>query len=215
MLEIFQKGGPMMWLILLASITALGAFLERLVFYHRNTIHTGDFLRGVANLIERNHLAEAVEECATTPGPVAQVAHTVLLKSRAPMDELRIIAREAGQLEIPKLERNLPLLATLAYVTPLLGLLGTCLGLLDAFFHISAQGGYATTAEIAGGVFQSLITSAAALAVAIPSFVCFSYLSARVDGFLRDMERTGIEMVQMLSNARAASPTRPNANQEP
>jgi biopolymer transport protein ExbB len=198
MLEIFQKGGPMMWLLLLASITLLGTFLERLIFFHRITIHTGEFLRGLANLVERGHLGEAVEECATTPGPVAQVAHAVLLRHRAPVDELRVLAREAGQLELPKLERHLPLLVTLAYVTPLLGLLGTVLGLLDAFLQISAQGGYATTAEIAGGVYQSLISTGAALAVAIPAYVAFSYLSARVDGFVRDMERTGIEIVQMV-----------------
>ncbi len=198
MLEIFQKGGPIMWLILLASIMALGAFLERLIYYHRATIHTGDFLRGIANLVEKGHMAEAVEECATTPGPVAQVAHSVLLRHRTSSQELRVIAQEAGQLEIPKLERNLPLLAMLAYVTPLLGLLGTVLGLLDAFFRISSQGGYATTAEIAGGVYQSLITTAAALAVAIPAFVSYSYLAARLDGFLREMERAGIEVVQMV-----------------
>lgn len=192
----------MMWLILLASIIAVGTFLERIVSFHRITIHTGDYLRGLANLIERDHLAEAVEECATTPGPVAQVAHAVLLRYRSNTSELRIIAQEAGQLEIAKLERNLPLLATLAYVTPLLGLLGTCLGLLDAFFLISAQGGYATTSEIAAGVYQSLISTAAALAVAVPSFVGYSYLSARLDGFLRDMERTGIEVVHMLAQRR-------------
>lgn len=198
MLEIFQKGGPIMWLILLASITAVGTFFERVIYYHRATIHTGDFLRGLANLVEKGNVAEAVEECATTPGPVAQVAHSVLLRYRSEATELRVLAQEAGQLEMPKLERNLPLLSTLAYVTPLLGLLGTVLGLLDAFFRISAQGGYATTAEISGGVYQSLITTAAALAVAIPCFVSYSYLSARVDGFLRDMERAGIEVVQMI-----------------
>jgi len=202
MLEIFQKGGPLMWLILLGSITALGAFLERIIYFHRSTIQVSDFLRGLANLVERGRVAEAVEECATTPGPVARVAHSILLAHKAEPPELRALAAEFGQLEVSLLERNLPLLSTIAYVTPLVGLLGTVLGLTDAFFHISAQGGYATTAEIAGGVFQSLITTGAALGVAIPAFVAFSYLSARVDGFLRDMERTGIEVVHMILTAR-------------
>ena len=194
-----------MWLILLASITALGTFFERVLTYHRCTIQTGDFLRGISVLIERGKIAEAVEECATTPGPVARVAHAILLQHKAVPADLRAIAQESGQLEIPLLEKNLPLLSTIAYATPLFGLLGTVLGLLDAFFRISAQGGYATTADIAGGVYQSLITTAGALAVAIPAFVAYSYLSARVDGFLRDMERTGIEIVQMILNNRGGS----------
>lgn len=208
MLELIQKGGPMMWLIGLSSILALGVFLERLVTYHRLTIHTGDYLRGLANLIERGHLAEAIEECATTPGPVAQVAHSVLLRHRESTEELRAIAQEAGQLEVAKLERNLSILATIAYTTPLLGLLGASLGLLDAFALISQQGGFATTAEIASGVYQSLISASASLSVAIPSYVGHSYLTARLDGFLRDMERTGIEVVRMIARRRerAADP---------
>lgn len=202
MLEIFQKGGPLMWLILLGSITAVGTFFERVISFQRATIQTGDFLRGLAVLIERGNFAEAVEECATTKVPVARVAHAILLQHNASSSDLRAIAQESGQLEIPLLEKNLPLLSTVAYTTPLFGLLGTVLGLLDAFFRISAQGGYATTAEIASGVYQSLITTAAALAVAIPAFVAYSYLSARVDGLLRDMERTGIEVVQMILNSR-------------
>lgn len=191
-----------MWLILLASVTALGTFLERALHYHRSTISTGDFLRGLAVLIERGKIAETVEECATTPGPVARVAHAVLLQHEAPAQELRAIAQDAGQLEVPLLERNLPLLSTVAYVTPLFGLLGTAMGLLDAFAQISAQGGYATTAEISGGVYQSLVTTAGAIAVVIPAFVAYSYLSARVDGFLRDMERAGIEVVRMVCSQR-------------
>lgn len=191
-----------MLVLLLCSITALGAFLERALAYHRATIHTADFLRGLHNLIERGHFAEAVEEAATTPGPVARVAQAILQQHKTPIPELRIIAVEAARLEVPRLERGLPLLATIAYVAPLLGLLGTVLGLLTSFLEISARGGYATTAEIAGGVYQSLISTAAGLAVAIPSYVAFSYLSAREEALLRDMERAGIEIVRMVQRAK-------------
>lgn len=202
MIELIQKGGPLMLVLLLCSITALGAFLERALAYHRATIHTADFLRGLHNLIERGHFAEAVEEAATTPGPVARVAQAILQQHKTPIPELRIIAVEAARLEVPRLERGLPLLATIAYVAPLLGLLGTVLGLLTSFLEISARGGYATTAEIAGGVYQSLISTAAGLAVAIPSYVAFSYLSAREEALLRDMERAGIEIVRMVQRAK-------------
>ena len=118
----------------------------------------------------------------------------------APPEELRAIAIEASRLELPRLERNLALLSTMAYLTPLIGLLGTVFGLLDAFMLISSHGGYSTTADIAAGVYQSLITSATGLAIAIPAFVAFSYLSSRVDDFVSDMERAGIEVIHLLKH---------------
>jgi biopolymer transport protein ExbB len=198
MLELVQNGGPLVWLILLCSITALGVFSERLLSLHRSSIHTGDFLRGLANLLRRKNFSEALQECAGSPGPVPRVLHAVILKHGSPRAELREIAQEAGQLEVPRLERNLALLGTIAYATPLIGLLGTILGLLSAFQQISSHGGYATAAEIAGGVYESLLTSAAALTVAIPAFVAHSYLSARVSSVLHDIERAAIETIEIL-----------------
>jgi biopolymer transport protein ExbB len=198
MMELVQKGGPLMWLILACSITALGVFVERLIYLHRASIHTGDFLRGLANLLKNKNYAEAIQECAATPGPVPRVLHAMLLCHNSSRRELRDIAQEAGQLEIPRLERNLALLGTIAFATPLLGLLGTIMGLLTAFQQITIHGGYATAAEIAGGVYESLLTSAAALSVAIPAFVAHSYLSARVNDALHDIERASIEMLEIL-----------------
>ena len=202
MMELVQKGGPLMWLILACSVTALGVFAERLFFLHRASIHTGDFLRGLANLLRKKNYAEAVQECAATPGPVPRVLHAMLVKHDAPRRELRDIAQEAGQLEIPRLERNLALLGTIAYATPLVGLLGTILGLLTAFQQITTHGGYATAAEIAGGVYESLLTSAAALTVAIPAFVAHSYISARVNDVVHDIERASIELLEILQESR-------------
>jgi len=206
MLELVQKGGPLVWLILLCSITALGVFSERLLSLHRSSINTGDFFRGLANLLRRGNYAEALQECAGSPGPVPRVLHAVILKHGSPRAELREIAQEAGQLEIPRLERNLALLGTIAYATPLIGLLGTILGLLNAFQQISAHGGYATASEIAGGVYESLLTSAAALTVAIPAFVAHSYLSARVNAALHDIERAAIETIEILCGPKDPPP---------
>ncbi|MFZ4115446.1 MAG: MotA/TolQ/ExbB proton channel family protein [Chthoniobacterales bacterium] len=198
MIEILQKGGPLMGIILLCSVVALGVFLERLLYLHRASIRVGEFLEGLSLLLQRGHLAEALQECVTTSGPVARVLQAALQQPDAGRTELKEITTDAGLLELPKLERNLSILSMLAYVTPLVGLLGTVLGLLDAFLAINAHGGYATAAEIAKGVFESLITTAAGLAVAIPAFLAYSYLSSRVNDLIHDMERAGIEIVQLL-----------------
>ncbi len=198
MLDYIQKGGPLMWLILACSVLAVGIFLERWTYFHRATIRVGEFLRGLSNLISRGNHAEALHECAGTPGPVARVIHAALLHHHATRPELKDIVQEAGQLEVPKLERRLGLLATIAFVTPLLGLLGTITGLIEAFGVLSAQSGFATSAELAAGIYTSLLTTAAGIAVAIPSGVAYAFLSSRVNVLMHDMERAGIEIVTLL-----------------
>jgi biopolymer transport protein ExbB len=204
-IDYLQKGGLLMWPILACSIISIGVFAERLFYLHRATIHVGEFLKGLSNLLQRRNFAEALHESAGTPGPVARVIHAAILRHDAPRAELREIVQEAGQLEVPKLERFLGVLATLAFLTPLLGLLGTVTGMIEAFGIIASNGGYATVTELSGGIYKSLLTTAAGLVVATPTFVAYSYLSSRVNTMMHDMERAGIEVVHMLSDSAPLS----------
>ncbi len=198
MLELLQKGGPLMWLILLCSMVALGVFFERLLYLHKASIRVGELLGGLSLLIHNGRIDEALGECSASPGPVARILQSALLRPKAERAILQSITTDAALLEIPKLERNLPILATLAYVTPLVGLLGTILGLLDAFLILSSHGGYATAADLSRGVYESMLNAAAGLGVAIPAFVAHSYLTSRVNDIIHDMERAGIEIVNLL-----------------
>jgi biopolymer transport protein ExbB len=198
-IEYLQKGGLLMWPILISSIISIAVFAERLFYLHRATIHVGEFLKGLANLIRRRNFAEALHESAGTPGPVARVIHAAIIRHDLPRAELREIVREAGQLEVPKLERFLGVLVTLAYLTPLLGLLGTVAGMIEAFGVLASNGGYATVTELSGGIYKSLLTTAAGLVVATPTLVAYSYLSSRVNRLMHDMERAGIEIVHLLT----------------
>jgi len=191
-----------MWIILLCSVVALGVFLERLLFFHKASIRVGELLGGLSLLIRNGRLDEALAESSASPGPVARVLQAGLLHPKEERAVLQSVVRDAALLEIPKLERNLPILATLAYVTPLVGLLGTLLGLLDAFLVLSAHGGYATPAELSHGVYQSLLDAASGLGVAIPALLGHSYLVSRVNDIIHDMERAGIEIVNLLADHR-------------
>ncbi len=195
-----------MWLLLGCSVIAIAIFLERLFYYHRARIDVGDLLFGLRNLIKNKAFAEARSEAASTPGPAARVIHAALRRYTAPRSELKEIVQESGQLEVPKLEKNLSVIMAIAYITPLIGLLGTVLGLVDTFVQISAVGGFATVAEISKGVYESLITSAAGLMVAIPTFVFFSHLRAYSRSLMHDMECAGIEIVNTICDLR----TQPN-----
>jgi biopolymer transport protein ExbB len=160
----------------------------------------GEFMRGLSNLLQRRSYAEALQECAGTPGPVARVIHAAIMRPDAPRAELKEIVQEAGQLEVPRLERRLGILVTISCVAPLIGLLGTITGLIEAFVNISTQSGYASSTDIASGIYQSLLTTAAGLVVAIPCAVAYGYLSSRVNALMHDMERAGIEIVTLLSD---------------
>jgi biopolymer transport protein ExbB len=200
MLELLQKGGPLMWLILLCSVVALGVFLERLLFLHKASIRVGELLGGLSLLIRKGRFDEALGECSSSPGPVARVLQVALMHHKSGRETLGSVTRDAALLEIPALERNLPILSTIAYLAPLLGLLGTILGLLEAFLAISSHGGYATAAELSKGVYQSMLDAASGLGVAIPALLGHAYLSARANDIIRDMERAGIEAVNLLAD---------------
>jgi biopolymer transport protein ExbB len=204
-IDYIQKGGLLMWPILVCSIISIAIFAERLLYLHRATIHVGEFLKGLSNLIRHRNFAEALHESAGTPGPVARVIHSAIIQHDAPRAELRDIVQEAAQLEVPRLERFLGVLATIAFLAPLLGLLGTVTGMIDAFGTIASGGGYATVTELSSGVYKSLLTTAAGLVVATPTFVAYSYLSSRVSTMMHDMERAGIEIVHMLTESRPVS----------
>jgi len=204
MIDYMQKGGPLMWLILFCSVLAGAVFLERATYFHRVTVRVGELMRGLSNLIQHRRFAEAQMECASTPSPVTRVIQAAILRHDAPRAELKEIVQEAGQLEVPRLERRLGVLATIGFVTPLIGLLGTVVGLIEAFVNISSQSGFASSTDIASGIYQSLLTTAAGLVVAIPCAVAHSYLSARINALLHDMERAGIEIVNLITDHRPA-----------
>jgi len=202
MLDFMQKGSLLIWPILFCSIIASAVFLERLVYFHRISVRVGEFIRGLANLLRGRRYAEAQMEAAATNGPVQRVVHSAIIRHNASREELKEIVKEAGQLEVPKLERRLGMLATLAFLTPMLGLLGTVDGLIQAFERLSSASGLNGSMEIASGIYKALITTGAGLAVAIPCTMAYAYLNSRVNSSLHDMERAGIEIVNLIMESR-------------
>lgn len=194
-----------MWLLLGCSIIAIAIFLERLFYFHRARIDVGDLLFGLRNLIKNKAYSEAISECSATPGPAARVILSAIRRYGVPRAELKEIVQESGQLEVPKLEKHLSVLLTVAYIAPLIGLLGSVLGLVDTFVQINAVGGFATVAEISQGVYEALVTSAAGLMVAIPAYVFYAHLRAYAKSLMHDMESAGIEIVNTICDLRSAT----------
>ncbi|QIF05202.1 MotA/TolQ/ExbB proton channel family protein [Roseimicrobium sp. ORNL1] len=202
MLDLISKGGALVWVLLGCFGLALAIFAERISYYHRAGMNVGEFLAGLASLIRRKNYAEALQECVATRVPAGRVLHAALLRHHATREQLKDIVQEAGQLEVPRLERYLSVLHGIAHATPLIGLLGTILGLMNTFTRLNNVNGYATPADVANGVFLALITSALGLVVAIPSYLFYSFLAAKARHLMHDLERAGIEIVNILEDNR-------------
>ena len=117
-------GGPMIWVILAASAAAVAVFIERMLHYHRAQINSTEFLNGVRNVLKRDNVVEALAICDATPGPVPRLVKIAILNRERGREGVREALEDAGSLEVPRLEEKLNLLATIAQITPLIGLPG-------------------------------------------------------------------------------------------
>ncbi len=197
--NLLADGGPMLWVILFAGVAGLVVFIERALHCHRSQINSAEFLNGVRTVIKRDNLVEAISICDATPGPVARLVKTAILNRDFGRERVRESLEETGLSEVPRLEKHLDLLATIAQLAPLLGLLGTVLGFIKTFTTLQSQALYANSNLMAAGVGQALICCAAGLAVAIPVHAGYNYLVSRVNAIVTDMERTANEIVNIVT----------------
>jgi biopolymer transport protein ExbB len=196
--SLFEKGGPVMWLLLLLSIIGFILFIERTLYLHRSQIRSTEFLSGIKNILRKRRLVEALTVCEETPGPVASVVKAGLLNHEEDEAKLRFAIQEAALVEIPAMERRIGSITAIAHVAPLLGLLGTVLGFINAFSLLQSEGAYAHAGLLAGGVWQALLTTAAGLAVAVPAYLAQHFLYGRVRALAHDMEWVGNDIMQFL-----------------
>src|SRR5216117_4377252 len=151
---LLSKGGPMAWLLLMMSAVVLVVFVERLLHYHRAQINSTEFLSGVRNVLKRENVVEALSICDATPGPVARLVKTAILNREKGREGVREALEEAGLVEVPPLEDKLNLLATIAQIAPLMGLLGTVLGFIKIFTALQTKTTVPTMQDLSGGVWQ-------------------------------------------------------------
>jgi biopolymer transport protein ExbB len=202
MWDVIQKGGPLIYLIILCSVVALAVIIERLYHLHRARIDSDKFMESISNTLRRNRVMEAIDLCEKTPGPVAHIIKAGILKHDRSRTEIKEAIEDAGICEVPRLEKNLGALATIAHISPLLGLLGTVTGMVRAFQIIQEKATslhLVSPGDLAGGIWEALITTAAGLIVAIPTFVAYNYLVSRVKGFILEMERTTTDLINILA----------------
>jgi len=195
---LFSRGGPVMWVLLALALLGLMLFVERVLFLHRGQIRAKAFLDGIKNALAKRRLVEALTLCEEAPGPVAAVVKAALLHADAPEEKMRFHVQEAAVVELPALERRLGAIAAIAQVAPLIGLLGTILGMVATFRAFEQGGNFAMASALSAGMWQALLAAAGSLMLAIPAHLAHHFLSGRVRAIVRDVEWSANEIMKYL-----------------
>jgi len=199
--QLIKSGGPIMAPILLCSLFALGIILEKMIYFTIIRTNVGQLKRKVFHHIKNNKIKEAVMVCDGTRSPVGKILKAGIIKFGSSRDTIKENMEDASLFEIPKLESRLGALATIAHISPLLGLLGTVTGMTASFHTIQVRAASmnpVTPGDLAGGIGEALLTTVAGLIVAIPTFVAYNYCVNRINYFVLEMERGATELVNFM-----------------
>jgi len=201
LVDLFIEGGWVMWPMLLLVIWALATSIWKIISLRYAKISVHDFLNRLTPLIKEKEIDEATKLCAKTRGPVANVLHAGLLKADKGIEEVEKAVENAGILEMSFLEKGLIALATTINLAPMLGFLGTVVGMIKAFQAIEAAGEVEPTI-VAGGISIALITTASGLAVAIPIQLINNFFVSAIDGIIIDMQTGSEKLTESLLEAK-------------
>lgn len=200
-LELIKAGGWVMWPILLASVIAMAIVVERFWSLQRKRIAPENLVAQVWQWLRSGQLDEARLQALRAGSPLGRILAAGLVNRRHERHVIRESIEEAGRLIVYELERYLNTLGTIAAVSPLLGLLGTVFGMIQMFGALKTSGA-GDPAELAGGIGQALVTTAAGLLVAIPALYFYRYFRGRVDALVITMEQEAIKLVEVLQGER-------------
>ncbi len=197
MIDILISGGPVMIPLGLLSLVALAIVLERLWVLRRTNYMKDTVITSLSQLLANRNFKSAIDYCRRHPGPFTHLVIALVENRHAPYDELKEIMEDTGRRELLGLQRGLPALATIVGGAPLLGLLGTVLGMIK-IFTVVASAGSGITEQLASGIAQALITTATGLIIAIPTLFTHSFLEARAVGILADIEHQMIDFLHLV-----------------
>lgn len=197
MIEIFLKGGPLMYPILICSVIGWAIFLERLRTFYTIRRSISPLVAEVAKHINADNIDEAVFCCQAQKHSLAKILLVVLSNKGEERAKIKALAEEVGERESVVLQRYLGLLGTIANIAPLLGLLGTVLGMIEAF-NVIATEGVGTPMTLGGGISEALITTAAGLSVAVPMILLHRYLTSRADYIILELEESTMQVVDLV-----------------
>ncbi|MCM8769421.1 MAG: MotA/TolQ/ExbB proton channel family protein [Candidatus Omnitrophica bacterium] len=192
------KGGLIMIPIILCGALTLAIIIDRVLALKHAAIDTEKFLSEMEAHLGRRQIKECIELCDRYAQPIPRIIKAGLMKSDRSHEEIKETIQDAAAHEIPLLEKYLGILASVATVAPLLGLLGTVTGLIKAFMVIQSQGGLVNPGDLAGGIWEALVTTVGGLVVAIPAYLAYNYFVSRINSLVLEMERSASRILDII-----------------
>lgn len=202
--DIFHYGSNwniILFILIGCSILSFTIFIERLLHLKRSEIDTNQFIISLRKTIQEGNMANAMHVCESTGGTIGTIIKSGLIKYSRGKEQIESAMEIAGLIEIARLEKNAKILSVIAHLAPLIGLLGTVLGFIQAFAEMRLSGLVDISATRIGEAMEyALVTTAAGLVVAIPSVIAYNYIVSRVEGFVLEIQTTSAEIVDLLIN---------------
>jgi biopolymer transport protein ExbB len=200
--DLTLAGGPLMIPIVLSSIIAIYIFVERMLTINKANQSPEAFMSKIKELVLRGDINGAKMLCAQFDNPVARMIEKGLSRIGSPLKNIEASIENTGKIELFKLEKNLNILATVAGAAPMMGFLGTVMGMVTAFIAIAQEEGSIGPKLLADGIYTAMITTVAGLIVGIIAYLAYNYLVTRVSKVVHKMEYSSIEFVDLLQEPR-------------
>ncbi len=197
MIEIFEKGGIMMYPLIFASVLALAIIIERFFSLQKRKVIIPEIISVVEQFSSFKDIELAKNICAKYNGPLSNLIQIGLDNTDLERAEIKELIEDQGRQEVRHLEKGLTIIETIAVISPLMGLLGTVLGMIKVFGVIKEQG-IGQAAALSGGISEALITTVTGLFVGIPVLIFFNYFSRRAEIFVLDIEKYSIILIQKI-----------------
>jgi biopolymer transport protein ExbB len=202
--SIFLKGGIIMWFILACSIIGLTVIIDRYIVIRKAKINVPAFMVRIRGLLKKKDVSGAISYCMEEKSPVANIIRKGLTKYKLGHERVKEAIENAGRQEISKLEKGLAVLASISGIAPLLGFLGTVTGMITAFMTIEDLAGSANPSDLAGGIWEALLTTAFGLMVGIPALAFYNYFVGAVKKLVGDMETVANDVVDTIQDSSSS-----------
>jgi biopolymer transport protein ExbB len=203
--NIFIKGGMIMWPILLCSVIGVAIIIDRYIVLRKARINVPAFMVRIRGFIKKNDISGAISYCMEEKSPIANIIKKGLKKYRYGHERVKESIENAGKQEIGKLEKGLLILASVSGIAPLLGFLGTVTGMISAFMTIQDLQGAASPSDLAGGIWEALVTTAFGLMVGIPALAFYNYFLSKIKKLVEDMETVANDVVDIIQDTTGAA----------
>ena len=197
--ELFNAGGWLMWVLLALGGVTIFIFVERFVAIRKASKIDANFMNRLRDMICDGKIEAALRLCKKTDTPIARMMEKGISRIGRPMGDIQTSIENEANLEVSKLEDGLPFLATIAGGAPMLGFLGTVLGMVKAFMQMSQAGGVVDMSALSGGMYVAMITTIAGLIVGVPAYFGYNYLVARIEKLVFQMEANSIAFMDILN----------------